>query len=98
MHVSKPTVLEKLRLSRFSATEDGMHVEVSVFSSNPAESTTVLFTFREDENLGMQVVLHGSGDIAFPLAELKAAIRYAEAEVHKESFYDSPSSQSPGYK
>ena len=68
-----------------------MHVEASVFSPNPQEITRILFTFREDEQLGLQAVLHWpEEDIVLPLGELKRAINYAEDEVHKESYYDQP--------
>jgi hypothetical protein len=40
----------------------------------------------------MQVVVHyPERDLVFPLSELKRAIAFAEAEAHKESFYDSRS-------
>lgn len=88
MHTEKPEILPEIRLSRFSAVGDGMHVEVSA----PVEAVDTagpILTFREDERLGKQVVLHfPDRDIVFPLSELQRAITYAEAEVHKESFYD----------
>jgi hypothetical protein len=86
MHAHKPQVLAALELSRFSAAGDGMHVEVAAPDPNAAGP---FLSFREDEVLGMQVLLHlPNGDLAFPLAELKRAIAFAEAEVHRESFYD----------
>lgn len=87
MHVHEPEVLSKLLLSRFSATGDGMHVEISRPSGEAFSGP--LITFREDEELGLQVVLHGhTHDVVFPLSELQRAIEFAIAEVHKESFYD----------
>ncbi len=84
MH-SNPKVLDAIKLQYFSATEDGMHVELVQSMDNPEP----LITFREDESLGMQVLLHLHGrDLAFPLSELERAIAVAKQEVHKESFYD----------
>ena len=88
MHTRDPLVLSKLRLTRYSAVGDGMHLEVS---ANPSESPRgdPLLTFREDERLGLQVVVHlENGDVVFPLSELKSAISVAEADVHRESSYD----------
>ncbi|RZI56926.1 MAG: hypothetical protein EOP37_22320 [Rubrivivax sp.] len=85
MHTPHPEWIPVLHLQRFSAVEDGMHVEATGRPSAPA---TPIMTFRADELLGMQVVLHGQEDVAFPLSELKRAIALAEAEVHPESFYD----------
>jgi hypothetical protein len=86
MHAHKPHVLASLALSRFSAVGDGMHVEVTASGPNTVGS---FLSFREDEVLGMQVLLHlPDGDLAFPLAELKRAIAFAEVEVHREPFYD----------
>ena len=87
MQTEKPVLLPELRLSLFSAVGDGMHVEVSAPAGTRAPPGPFL-TFREDETLGKQVVLHTSGgDVAFPLSELSRAIALAEAEVRKESFY-----------
>ncbi|TDP06509.1 hypothetical protein DFR39_109190 [Roseateles asaccharophilus] len=87
MHVQDPEMLPNLRLSCFSAVGDGMHVEVSRPDGMP--SPDPLMTFREDEELGMQVVLHGSDhDVVLSLAELKRAIAFAASEVHRESFYE----------
>lgn len=78
--------IAELKLQRFSATGDGMHLEVIGRPSAPHEP---LITFRADEQDGLQLVLHGlKDDVAFPLAELKRAIAIAEKEVHPESFYD----------
>lgn len=85
MHTSDPEYVAVLRLQCFSAVGDGMHVEATGRPSNPS---LPLVTFRADENLGMQVVLHGDTDVAFPLSELKRAIALADVEVHPESFYD----------
>jgi len=77
-----------LRLTRFSAVGDGMHLEVSAHASESPRIDPIL-TFREDEQLGLQVVVHlDAGDVAFSLAELKSAIGAAEADVHRESSYD----------
>lgn len=85
MHSHNPKVLDAIKLQCFSATEDGMHVELVESKDNPSP----LITFREDESLGMQVLLHlHDRDLAFPLAELERAIAFAKQEVHKESFYD----------
>jgi hypothetical protein len=85
MHNHNPKLLESIKLQLFSATEDGMHVEL-VESKDDLQP---LITFREDENLGMQVLLHlQDRDLAFPLIELERAIEFARQEVHKESFYD----------
>jgi len=87
MHVRDHELLPNLRLSCFSAVGDGMHVEVS--RPDGAPSPEPLMTFREGEELGMQVVLHGSDhDVVFSLAELQRAITFAASEVHRESFYD----------
>jgi hypothetical protein len=88
VHTRDPLVLSKLRLTRFSAVGDGMHLEVS---AHPSESPRgdPLLTFREDELLGLQVVVHlEHGDVAFSQSELKSAISAAEADVHRESSYD----------
>lgn len=74
-----------LQVQCFSAVGDAMHVEVV---DRPSNSSLMLVTFRADEDLGMQVVLHGDADVAFPLSGLKRAIALADAEVHPESFYD----------
>ena len=88
VHTHEPVVLSRLRLTRFSAVGDGMHLEVSAHVSEPPRTDPIL-TFREDEQLGLQVVVHlEAGDIAFSLAELKSAIGAAEADVHRESSYD----------
>jgi hypothetical protein len=61
-----------------------MHIEIA----SPGAADAML-TFREDEQLGFQVVVHlAEKDVAFPLSELKRAITVAETEVHTESFYD----------
>ncbi len=84
MHTHNPRMLESILLQRFSATEDGMHVELVESKDNPQP----LMTFREDEARGMQVLLHTQNrDLAFPLAELERAIAFAKLEVHKESFF-----------
>jgi len=84
MHTQNPKLLANIMLQRFSASEDGMHVELV----ESKESPQPLITFREDEALGMQVLLHTQDrDLAFPLAELERAIAFARMEVHKESFY-----------
>lgn len=84
MHLQNPLVLDQVRLTKFSAVGDGMHIELaSPISADP------LLTFREDEQLGLQAVIHlADQDMVFPLAELKRALVMAELEVHRESFYD----------
>jgi hypothetical protein len=65
-----------------------MHLECAAPPSE-GKHADPLFTFREDESLGLQVVVHLDGrDIAFPLSELKSVIVAAESEVHRESAYD----------
>ena len=54
MHTQNPKLLANIMLQRFSASEDGMHVELV----KSKESPQPLITFREDEALGMQVLLH----------------------------------------
>lgn len=90
MHTKDPKLIEQLALTMFSATGDGMHVEVSEKERGPeGKAPDPFITFREDEVLGKQVIIHcQGGDIAFSLEELKRAITVAESEVHKESFYD----------
>ena len=84
MHSHNPKTLASILLQRFSATEDGIHVELVASKDNPQP----LMTFREDEVLGVQVVLHTQdSDFAFPLVELERAIAFAKQEVHKESFF-----------
>jgi len=85
MHTSDPEYVDILGLRCFSAVGDGMHVEVT---GRPSDPSLPLLTFRADDILGLQVVLHGETDVAFPLSELKRAIALADAEVHPESFYD----------
>ena len=85
MHTSNPEWIPTLHLQKFSAAEDGMHVEAT---GRPRAPAAPIMTFRADDLLGMQVVLHGQDDVAFPLSELKRAIALAEVEVHPESFYD----------
>lgn len=88
MHAEDAEFLPTLCLARFSAVADGMHVEVSA-PPHARESARPFITFREDEQLGKQVILHSSAqDVSFPLSELRRAIAFAEMEVHKESFYD----------
>lgn len=90
MHIENPEVLEKIALATFSATGDGMHVEVTKADKNGKEiDNNPIITFREEDGVGLQVVIHGNqNDIIFPLSELKRAIDFAEKEVHCESFYD----------
>jgi hypothetical protein len=84
MHLRNPSIIHQLRLTRFSAVGDGMHIELA--GENGADP---FVTFREDEQLGLQAVVHLiDRDVVFPLAELKRAIAIAEDEVHTESFYD----------
>lgn len=84
MHSQNLKMVETVMLQRFSAVADGMHFEVVVSKEKPEP----LISFREDEDHGMQVILHlNDGGIAFPLAELERAIAFAREEVHKESFY-----------
>ncbi|WP_028103996.1 hypothetical protein [Pseudoduganella violaceinigra] len=84
MHTQTPRLLANIMLQRFSASEDGMHVELLESKDSPQP----LITFREDEALGMQVLLHiQDGDLAFALADLERAIEFAKLEVRKESFY-----------
>jgi len=85
MNAPQPEFVPTLRLQKFSAAGDGMHLEATGRPSNP---TAPFITFRADEQLGMQVELYGIDYVSFPLAELKRAIALAEAEVHPESFYD----------
>jgi hypothetical protein len=88
VHTQAPVVLSRLSLTRFSAVGDGMHLEVSA-PANEGNSAEPFLTFREDELLGLQVVVHLDGrDVAFPLSELKLAIATAESDVHRESSYD----------
>ena len=88
MHTRDPVVLSKLRLTRFSAVGDGMHLEVSAHPGETPRADPIL-TFREDEQLGLQVVVHlENSDVAFSLSELKSAISAAEADVRRESSYD----------
>lgn len=90
MHTKAPTLIDQLTITLFSATGDGMHVEVSGKERGPEGRLSEPFiTFREDEVLGKQVAIRcQTGDLAFPLEELKRAIAVAELEVHKESFYE----------
>jgi len=84
MHAQNPKLLANIMLQCFSAGEDGMHVELV----ESKESPQPLISFREDDALGLQVLLHmHDRDLAFPLAELERAIAFAKMEVHKESFY-----------
>ncbi len=89
MHSHDPKLMDATRLSCFSAVGDGMHVELAAEADGG-----VLVSFREDEALGLQVVLHGRPqDVVLSLADLKRAISKAESEVHRESFYDQGSSE-----
>ena len=84
MHSHDPKLINSTRLACFSAVGDGMHVELAAEADGE-----VLVSFREDESLGLQVVLHGrSRDVSLSLSDLKRAISLAESEVHRESFYD----------
>jgi hypothetical protein len=65
-----------------------MHLECAAPLNESAHADPII-TFREDESLGLQVVVHLDGrDIAFPLSELKSAISAAEFDVRRESSYD----------
>jgi hypothetical protein len=89
MHTNSPLLLTDIRLSRFSAHDDGMHVELSSSTDHPGP----VLTFRQDEALGTQVVIHPSDrDIALSLQDLEKAIAFARAEVRSESSCDPPSS------
>ena len=84
MHLRNPRVIDQVRLTQFSAVGDGMHIEVA-----GSDSADPFLTFRADEQLGLQAVIHLTDrDVVIPLAELKRAIAVAEDEVHTESFYD----------
>lgn len=95
MLIENPEFIEKLCLWTFSASGDGMHVEITRADKDGKEiDTKTIVTFREDEERGKQVVLHASGnknDLVIPLSEFKRAIEFAEREVHCESFYDTKS-------
>lgn len=90
MHTDAPAILTDIRLGRFSAQGDGMHVELS----SPATRSTPLLTFRHDEALGLQVVIHagdpGDPDVSMSLQDLERAIAFAKAEVRNEASYDPP--------
>ena len=90
MNLEKPIKYEKVSLAKFSATGDGMHIEIALKDESGNEiKESPIITFREEENEGLQVVVHKEGnDIVFPLSELKRAISFAEQEVHSETFYD----------
>lgn len=91
-HIHKPIQLSGLSLVLHSASGDGMHLEAHA-PAQVGNEPGPLFTFREDEQRGLQFVLHlPAKDITMPLSELKRAIALAEAEVHKESFYEPPGS------
>jgi len=84
MHLHDPKLIDSTRLSCFSAVGDGMHVELAVEADGE-----VLISFREDEVLGLQAIIHGRPqDVVVSLADLKRAISFAESEVHRESFYE----------
>lgn len=90
MHIEKPKYIERLCIDSFSAVGDGMHVEIALTDElNERSSDSPIVTFREDEERGMQVVIHRDEyDVIFPLEEMKRAIEIAEQEVHCESHYD----------
>ena len=86
MHLRNTLVLDRVRLTSLAAVGDGTHIEIA-----PPDRADPLLTFREDERLGLQAVIHlPDKDVVFPLADLKRAIAAAEREVHTESFYDQP--------
>jgi len=85
MRAHKPEVFHTVIQQKCSVAGDGMHVELIASMDSPAP----LINFREDEKLGMQVLLHSADrDVAFLLAELESAITWAKQVVHMEPFYD----------
>lgn len=90
MHLEKPKHYENISIAKFSAVDDGFHIEIALKDKNGNEEEfNPVITFRENENNEKQVVIHRDKfDIVFPLSELKRAIEIAEKEVHSESFYD----------
>lgn len=90
MHLGNPHIFKQIALASFSAVNDGMHIEIVLTDGNGNEiQGSPIITFREDEELGLQVVIHREKyDVVFPLSELKRAILVAEEEVHREACYD----------
>lgn len=92
MHIRNPRFIHSLHLVKFSAAEDGMHVEADAKDENGKYRTSEpILTFRESESQILQLVIHGEKeDVVIPLSEIERAIGYAKEEVHCESHYDSP--------
>ncbi len=87
MHLQNPKLIKEPQFMLFSAVGDGMHLELR---TEPLGESVM--SFREDEVLGKQAVLHlASQDIVISLVDLKRAIELAEIEVHCEAFYDATS-------
>lgn len=82
--------LENLLFTKVSATEDGMHVDVSPQPGSTAAEyiTSPLLSFRSEREGEIQILVHfPTHDLAIPLSELKRAIQFVEKEVHSEAFY-----------
>lgn len=82
--------LQNLNLTKVSATEDGMHVDVSAQPGSTAAeyNTSPLLSFRSEREGVIQMLVHfPTHDLAIPLSEIKRAIQYVEKEVHSEAYY-----------
>lgn len=93
MHPHNPIFIASARLSLFSASDDGMHVELAPEDGTTAaeQLTGPVISFRGEENGVIHVLLHfPDQDVALPLSELKRAIALAEEEVHPESHFTYP--------
>ncbi len=90
MHLQNPEFLASVALQTFSATGDGMHLEVTrERSPGAAANYEPILSFRRVASGEIQVAIHLSDrDLVMPLSELKRAIEVAEMDVQNEAFYD----------
>lgn len=83
--------LEKVYLQRFSASDDGMHLEIcqaDEFGKPIDSEPDPLVTIRADTETQFKFVIYSDvGTISIPLEEIERSIAYAKQVVHSEGFY-----------
>ena len=84
--------LSKVYLQRFSAVEDGMHLEI--YKADPSGKSASgepypIVTIRADASDDLQLGILLDGDtVSIPLSEIERALAVAKEKVHSEEFYD----------
>ena len=84
--------LSKVYLQRFSASGDGMHVEIckadeaGKFVHGEPYPIVTIRASQEDEL--KFVICSDLGTVSIPLDEIERSIAFAKDVVHSENFYD----------